>query len=121
MTPDANIKFFACDITDSAAVKSTAERIRTTFGSPTILVNNAGIAQVHTILQTEDDWLLKIFKVNLLSNFTTVKAFLPSMIENNKGHIITMGSTATYLGVAGMADYCCTKTGVLAFHESMPS
>ena len=80
-------------------------------------MNNAGIAQAHTILDTSDEYLRKIFDVNLLSNFTTVKAFLPDMIAKNKGHVITVASTASFLGAAGMVDYCSTKAGVLSFHE----
>ncbi|KAF2264265.1 dehydrogenase/reductase SDR family member 8 precursor [Lojkania enalia] len=115
----ANIKFFACDITDPTAVNTTAERIRAMMGSPSILVNNAGIAQAHTILDTSDEWLRKIFDINLLSNFTTVKAFLPDMIAKNKGHIVSVASASSYLGIAGMVDYTATKAGVLSFHEGL--
>ncbi|PSN68364.1 NAD(P)-binding protein [Corynespora cassiicola Philippines] len=115
----ANIKFFACDITDPAAVESAAESIRDTMGPPSILVNNAGIAGAHTILKTSHEYLQKIFDVNLLSNFTTVKAFLPDMIAANKGHIITVASAASFLGVGGMVDYGCTKAAVLSFHEGL--
>ncbi|KAF2180260.1 dehydrogenase/reductase SDR family member 8 precursor [Zopfia rhizophila CBS 207.26] len=115
----ASIKFFACDITDPSAVRSAAEAIRSTMGAPSILVNNAGVADAHTILDTSDEWLRKVFDVNLLSNFTTVKAFLPDMIAQNKGHIVTVASTASFVGVAGMVDYCSTKAGVLSFHEGL--
>ncbi|KAF2736875.1 dehydrogenase/reductase SDR family member 8 precursor [Polyplosphaeria fusca] len=115
----ANIKFFACDITDPTAVNTTAERIRATMGSPSILVNNAGIALAHTILDTSDEFLRKIFDVNCLSNFTTVKAFMPDMIAANKGQVVTVASLASYLGVGGMADYCSTKAAVLSFHEAL--
>ncbi|KAF2789592.1 dehydrogenase/reductase SDR family member 8 precursor [Melanomma pulvis-pyrius CBS 109.77] len=114
-----NVTFFACDITDPTAVNTTAERIRATLGSPSILVNNAGIAQAHSILDTSDEWLRKIFDVNLLSNFTTVKAFLPAMIAKNKGHVVTVASTASFSGIAFMVDYCSTKAGVLSFHEGL--
>jgi short-subunit dehydrogenase len=89
------------------------------MGAPSILINNAGIAHAHTILDTSDEYLRKIFDVNLLSNWYTVKAFLPDMITKNKGHIITIASTASYAGVGGMVDYTATKAGVLAFHEGM--
>jgi short-subunit dehydrogenase len=63
------------------------------------------------------DWLRKIFDVNVLSNWYTIKAFLPDMITKNKGHIVTVASIASFISVAGMVDYCSTKAGVLAFHE----
>ncbi|KAH7117949.1 dehydrogenase/reductase SDR family member 8 precursor [Dendryphion nanum] len=116
---DSKVHFFACDVADPAAVYSTAEKIRKTIGSPSILINNAGIGRVHSILDISDEWLQKIIGVNLISNFTTVKAFLPDMIDVNKGHIVTVASVASYLGVGGMADYCSTKAGVLSFHEAL--
>lgn len=41
------------------------------------------------------------------------------MIQSNKGHIITIASTASYIGVAGLADYTATKAAILSFHESL--
>ncbi|KAF2274224.1 dehydrogenase/reductase SDR family member 8 precursor [Westerdykella ornata] len=114
-----NIHYFKCDITDPAAVRETAKRIQATVGTPSILINNAGIGGAHAILDTSDEYLRKIFDVNLLSNWYTVKAFLPDMIAKNKGHIVTIASTASYAGVAGMVDYTATKAGVLAFHEGL--
>lgn len=118
---DAHIKFYACDITDPDAVASAASRIKKELGSPSVLVNNAGILSAHTILATSHEYLRKIFDVNVLSNWTTVKAFLPDMIAQNKGHIVTVASAASYVSVAGMADYCATKGAVLAFHEGNSS
>lgn len=39
------------------------------------------------------------------------------MIARNKGHVVTVASTASYVGVAGMADYTASKAAVLSFHE----
>lgn len=116
---DAHIKFFSCDITDPAAVYSTAETVKSTLGAPSILINNAGILRSHTVLNTSDDYLRKIFDVNVLSNWYTTKAFLPAMIAKNKGHIVTIASTASYIGVAGLADYTASKAAILSFHESL--
>ncbi|KAF2033515.1 dehydrogenase/reductase SDR family member 8 precursor [Setomelanomma holmii] len=115
----AHIKFFACDITDPSAVYSTAEKIKSSLGAPTILINNAGILSSHTILSTSDTYLRKIFDVNVLSNWYTTKAFLPVMLVANKGHIVTIASTASYVGVAGLTDYCATKAAILSFHEGL--
>ncbi|CAO2648488.1 Nn.00g077550.m01.CDS01 [Neocucurbitaria sp. VM-36] len=116
----SNIKLFVCDITDPTAVYSTASKVESTFNAaPTILINNAGILASHTIIHTPDTFLKKIFDVNVLSNWYTTKAFLPAMIAQNKGHIVTIASTASYVGVAGLADYTATKAAILAFHETL--
>ncbi|KAJ4336933.1 hypothetical protein N0V95_008482 [Ascochyta clinopodiicola] len=116
----ATIHFYNCDITSPTAVASTAQQLQTTLGRPpSILINNAGILDAHTILATTDTYLRKLFDVNVLSNWTTVRAFLPDMIAQDKGHIVTVASGASYIGVAGMADYTASKAAVLAFHESL--
>jgi all-trans-retinol dehydrogenase (NAD+) len=108
MLSDAHIKFFKCDITDPTAVYAVAESVKSSLGAPSILINNAGILASHTI-----------FDVNVLSNWYTTKAFLPSMIATNKGHIVTIASTASYVGVAGIADYTASKAAILSFHEGL--
>jgi all-trans-retinol dehydrogenase (NAD+) len=115
----ANIKFFACDVTNPSAVYSTAEKVKATLGVPSILINNAGILSPHTILTTSDEYLRKIFDVNVLSNWYTTKAFLPDMLRENKGHVVTVASLASFLSVAGFADYTATKAATLSFHEGM--
>ncbi|CAN9337344.1 unnamed protein product [Alternaria alternata] len=115
----AGLKFFKCDVTDPSEVYSIAEKIKETMGAPTILINNAGILASHTILTTSDVYLRKIFDVNVLSNWYTTKAFLPDMLRHNKGHVVTVASTASFVGVAGLADYCATKAAILSFHEAL--
>jgi all-trans-retinol dehydrogenase (NAD+) len=100
-------------------VYAVAEQVNATLGAPSILINNAGILSSHTILNTPDAYLRKIFDVNVLSNWYTTKAFLPAMIAANKGHIVTVASSASYLGVAGLADYTASKAAILSFHEGL--
>jgi len=115
----ANVEFFECDITKAAAVKETADAVRSKWGPPSILVNNAGIGNASNIVDLSDEFLHKIFGVNLLSHFTLVKEFMPDMIKKNKGHIVSVASLASFVALAGIADYAATKAGVLAFHETL--
>ena len=114
-----NVHFFQCDITNPASVHEVAERIRKELGNPSILVNNAGIGKTYSIIDAPDGHLEKIFHINLISHWYTVREFLPAMIMNKKGHIVTTASMASYSSVAGMVDYCVTKAGCVAFHEGL--
>lgn len=114
-----NVKYFQCDIASVDAVKEAAKGVREAFGHPTILVNNAGIAQLLPILDMPIEKLRKIFDINTLSHWTLVQQFLPNMIENNKGHVITVASLASFVALGPGADYSCTKASALAFHESL--
>ena len=119
MTLVDNVHYFSCDITSPAAVKDAASAVRGFLGSPTILVNNAGIAYAHTILDTSPGDLRKLFDVNLLSQFYTIQAFLPEMIKRKKGHIVTIASMSSFVSFAELTDYSATKAGVLALHEGL--
>lgn len=116
---DKLVTFYKCDLTSSKAVHETAEAISSDLGTPTILVNNAGLAIGAPICDISDAKLDLIFKVNLISQWYTVREFLPGMLKSRKGHVVTVASMASYTGVAGIADYCATKAGTLAFHECL--
>lgn len=114
-----NVKFYKTDITDPAALKETATEVRRDFGEPTILINNAGITRPATILDMTDEFLNRIFKVNTISHWTTVKEFLPAMVRANHGHVVTIASVASFVALPGGADYSSTKASALAFHEAL--
>lgn len=114
-----HVSFFKCDITSPDEVKDTAAAVKSSLGAPSILCNNAGIADAHTILDATPTWLRKLFDVNLVSHFYLIQAFLPDMIRQKKGHIVSTASMASFVGCAGLVDYCATKAGVLALHEGL--
>ncbi|EOD48821.1 putative short-chain dehydrogenase reductase protein [Neofusicoccum parvum UCRNP2] len=76
--------------------------IRADCGDPTVLINNAGIAHEHTILDGSDEYDERLFRVNVLSHFTLIREFLPGMLSQKKGHIVTVASMASYYSCAGL-------------------
>lgn len=115
------LTYFRCDITSPAAIAETADKIRSDIGSPSILVNNAGITGSHTILKTPSDFLGRIFATNILSHWRLVQQFVPDMVKKNKGHVVTVASVNSYLTNSANADYVATKTAALSFHEGLTS
>ncbi|KAF9880252.1 hypothetical protein CkaCkLH20_02206 [Colletotrichum karsti] len=113
------VKYWKCDITSAAAIGEVADEIRTVLGHPSIVVNNAGVAYTHSIIDTDTESLQRIFGVNLLSLWSTAKEFLPNMIMRNKGHVVTIASMASYAALPSAVDYSATKAGALAFSEGL--
>lgn len=68
-------------------------------------------------MDASPEWVEKIFRVNLISHWQLVQEFLPGMLKQQKGHIVSIASVASFVGVASMVDYSATKAGLLAFHE----
>ena len=61
----------------------------------------------------------KTLEVNTLGHLYTIREFLPSMITNNKGHIVTVSSVAGLVGTPGLSDYCASKFGAFGIDESL--
>jgi len=107
------------DVTDRDSVRKAAQAAREHFGAPTILVNNAGIVSGTPFLETSEEQMRKTMEVNAVSHFYTLKEFLPDMIQNNKGHVVTIASAAGLVGVPGMLDYCASKFAAVGLDESL--
>ncbi|CAC5380581.1 unnamed protein product [Mytilus coruscus] len=113
------VKTYKIDLSDRDAIYSVAAKTKEEVGDVDILVNNAGIVTGKKFLNCPDSMIQKTFEVNTLAHFWTCKAFLPGMMERNHGHIVNIASSAGYLGVNGLADYCASKFAAVGFDESM--
>lgn len=116
---EEDVTFYQCDVSDPRAVELVARRIREEVGTPTILVNNAGIVCPKPILEMEANDIQKTFGVNVLSHFYLIKEFLPDMIKSKSGHIVTIASILGHIGVAKLSDYCASKAAAILLHQSL--
>ncbi|EKG17194.1 Short-chain dehydrogenase/reductase SDR [Macrophomina phaseolina MS6] len=114
-----NIIYYGCDLTSPQSIHETAAMIRADCGDPTVLINNAGVAHAHTVLEGSDEYDERLFRVNVLSHFTLVREFLPGMLAQKKGHIVTVASMASYSSVSGLVNYAASKAAVLSLHEGL--
>ncbi|MDR1899506.1 MAG: SDR family oxidoreductase [Treponema sp.] len=113
------IRGMVCDVSDRAAVYARAAALTEELGPLDMLINNAGVVSGRTLLDTPDEKIIHTINVNILSLFWTVKAFLPSMMTRNTGHIVTLSSAAGLIGVRGLGDYCASKFAAFGFDESL--
>ncbi|EGE86042.1 short-chain dehydrogenase/reductase 2 [Blastomyces dermatitidis ATCC 18188] len=114
-----NVFFYAADVTSTASIKAVGDAIRAAHGDPTVLINNAGVGYEGTILDEPEERIQRTFQVNTISHFWMVREFLPAMIRENHGHVITIASMASFVALGEMADYAGSKASALAFHESL--
>ncbi|KAK2682111.1 Short-chain dehydrogenase/reductase SDR [Fusarium oxysporum f. sp. vasinfectum] len=114
-----SIKVVNMDVGSPEEVQRVAKLIREDVGEPTVLVNNAGTGTMKTILQGTEEETRRTFGVNILALFSLARAFIPSMIERNHGHVITIASMTSFITIPSNVDYSCTKAAALAFHEGL--
>ncbi len=100
------------DVTDDDAVADVAETVRSEWGVPDVLVNNAGQFTYAPIDELTLDGFREQIDVNLTGSFAVTQAFLPDMRERGHGHLFYMGSVASITAYPGNAGYCAAKHGV---------
>ncbi|KAL2722211.1 short-chain dehydrogenase/reductase family 16C member 6 isoform X1 [Vespula maculifrons] len=109
-----------CDLCNREDIYKTAALLRKEVGKVTILINNAGVINIRKFWKTPDNLLTRTMNVNIMSHFWTVKAFLPGMIESNKGHILGSHRVASgHIGFPNSVEYCTLKYAVVGFNEAL--
>lgn len=110
---------YKCDVSDREAVLELAKKVRLEVGDVSILVNNAGIMPCHPLLHHNHQEIRKIFDINVLAHFWMLEAFLPSMIQNNHGHVVALSSMAGVMGIPNLVPYCGSKYAVRGLMEAL--
>ena len=84
---------FTVDVSDGASVQAMVEVAAQTFGTPDIVVNNAGITHLPQMAEdvTEDDFD-RVFAVNCKSVYLTARAFVPMMKKRGSGAFLNIAS-----------------------------
>ncbi len=108
-----------CDVTDSEQVKHMATTLIEGLGGVDILVNNAGNAGSHKFLNHPDELWHRMLSINLTSVYYVTKAFVPRLIEQRWGRIITIASMASRVGGSYIAAYTAAKHGVLGLTRAL--
>ncbi|XP_077990475.1 epidermal retinol dehydrogenase 2-like [Glandiceps talaboti] len=109
---------YVCDVTKKEEVYRIAEQVTEDVGHVTILVNNAGVVAGKKLLECPDALIERTINVNTMAIFWTIKAFAPSMVANNHGHIVTIASVAGIVATPGMVEYCASKSAAIGLHEA---
>ncbi|KYM80968.1 Short-chain dehydrogenase/reductase family 16C member 6 [Atta colombica] len=103
---------YRCNVADEKEVFRIAKKVKEEVGDVTILINNAGIVFMKSFLNQSPDEITHGINVNVIAHYWTLKAFLPSMIEKNHGHIVSVSSIAAFFSVHYGTVYCPTKSAV---------
>lgn len=108
------------DVTDDAACQAAITRVLSeNEGRLDVLVNNAGLGHVGTILTTEVGDLERLWRVNCRAAYVLSRAVLPSMIARGGGSIINIGSVASLIGMESRFAYTVTKHALMGMTRAM--
>lgn len=116
---DIKGKGLVMNVTSQESITDTVKVITEDFGTPTILINNAGITRDNLVMRMKDAEWDDIMNTNLTSIFKVSKACLRGMMKAKKGRIISIASVVGVTGNAGQANYSAAKAGVIGFSKSL--
>jgi NAD(P)-dependent dehydrogenase (short-subunit alcohol dehydrogenase family) len=103
----------AVDVSRADAVAEAMREVVSSFGRPSVLVNNAGIEVAGMLTDLDPaDWE-SVFAVNIGGTFACTQAFVQAL-DGQPGSIVNLASTAAVAGVTAESAYCASKGGVAA-------
>jgi short-subunit dehydrogenase len=89
------------------------------FGTPDILINNAGYFLPGSLEKEEDGLLEKLMNANLFSAYHTTRGFLSAMIQKGKGHIFNICSIASLKAYPNGGSYGISKYALHGFTQNL--
>jgi 3-oxoacyl-[acyl-carrier protein] reductase len=107
------------NVADEGSVEALLKDIQAKEGSPTILVNNAGITRDNLLMRMKREEWDDVIATNLTGVYNVSKACLRGMMKAKKGRIISIASVVGAMGNAGQANYAATKAGMVGFSKSL--
>jgi NAD(P)-dependent dehydrogenase (short-subunit alcohol dehydrogenase family) len=106
------------DVRDLSSMQKATDAGIERFGGIDIVMANAGIATMGSVLAVDPQAFRTLIDVNVVGVFHTVRAALPSVIER-RGYVLVVSSAAAYAAAAGMAPYDASKAAVEHFANAL--
>ena len=107
------------DVTDEQACTAAVTRTREELGGLDVLVNNAGVMLLGTIVGADaEDWR-RMIDTNVMGVLYMTAAAIDGMVEQGSGDIVNMSSVAGRQARKGAGVYNASKWAVNAFSESL--
>jgi NAD(P)-dependent dehydrogenase (short-subunit alcohol dehydrogenase family) len=119
MGSGARVTARAVNLCDEAAVFAAFQSIHAARGGVHILVNNAGVGSVGTVMEATGSEMDKCYNVNVKGIFHCVKATIPIMKASGGGSIVNLASIASTIGLKDRFAYQASKGAVLALTLSI--
>lgn len=117
--PDNQVFILPLDVEKIEEIATkTAEAINH-FGRIDYLMNNAGISQRSSVIDSDFSVYKKIFDINFFGVIALTKAVLPYMIAQKSGHIAVTSSIMGKLGTPFRSGYAATKHALHGFFDSL--
>ncbi|XP_069328671.1 3-oxoacyl-[acyl-carrier-protein] reductase [Eulemur rufifrons] len=110
---------FSCDVAKEHDVQNTFEEIQKHLGQINFLVNAAVINRNSLLVRTKTEDMISQLHTNLLGSMLTCRAAMRTMIQQQGGSIVNIGSIIGLKGNFGQSVYSASKGGIVGFSRSL--
>jgi len=117
-TPE-NITIIPFDLGNTDIMPSLVVQAIKAFGHIDILINNGGISQRSSIIETTIDVDRKLMEIDYLGTVALSKALLPHFIERQRGHYVTVSSLMGKFSSPLRSSYCGAKHALHGFFDAL--
>ena len=109
----------AANITNADDRQKIVEETLREFGGVDMLINAAGINPFGVFAKQDPGLIQRTIEINTLAPMLLARAVLPSMLEQNSGQIVNIGSTFGSIGFAWFSAYSASKYALRGFSQAL--
>jgi 3-oxoacyl-[acyl-carrier protein] reductase len=106
------------DVTSEASVDAAFTSIEEQWGTPGVIVANAGITKDTLVLRMSEDDFASVIEANLTGAFRVAKRATKGLLKLKGGRLIFIGSVVGSVGAAGQVNYSASKAGLVGMARS---
>jgi 3-oxoacyl-[acyl-carrier protein] reductase len=107
------------DVSDVEDVDRIVAAAREAYGSPEILVNNAGFLQQKRFVDLTVEDFDRMIAVHLRGTFLCTRAVLPEMLSRGGGIVVNVASQLGQIGGIELCHYSAAKAGIIGLTKSL--
>lgn len=107
------------DVTKPDEVRAAVAAAVKEFGAVDVLVNNAGYGLIGAVEEVTDAQFRQQFETNVFGAVDVMKAVLPQMREQKRGHILNVSSVGGFIAFPSSGYYTASKFALEAFSEAV--
>lgn len=118
--PEDRWRVFVADVQQVDSIVAAGRACLETMGLPDVVVANAGISiGMDTAERADLDVMRDTFAINNIGMAATFHPFVAEMCRQRRGTLVGIASVASIRGLPGHGAYCASKSGVVAYCESL--
>ena len=117
-TPPQGFKSVLMDVTSTESVDAGFASVEEQWGSPEIIVANAGITKDGLVLRMSDEDFESVIDANLTGAFRVARRATKGLLKLKRGRLIFVGSVVGSVGSAGQVNYSSSKAGLVGMARS---